>query len=150
MAKFQPTARAEILEHYARAKIDLGMTDKDYAEAMGMNPRTLRKLKSGDTSGARLLPKIEAGGGRYKVTVENEEGDTHTVSLLNPLGHSKFNLFSRKGTRNINAAVNNELSARAKRYHFSFGNVARFRSLKRQTDTTRPTIKIRSMPKRRK
>lgn len=147
---FKPSARVEILEHYARAKMDLGMSDKDYAEVMGMNPRTLRKLKSGQTTGSRLLPKMEAGGGRYKVTVENEEGDTHTVSLLNPLGQSKLKLFTPKRTRDIDRAVEQELKARAKRYKFEFGNVVRFGNLKKQSDTARPTIKIRAMPKRRK
>ena len=94
------TAEARIIAAGIAQAERRGYTQKEIGKAFGINERTVRKIKRGETPGTRIyarkVPKPKAGGTTpnvFRLDLELDDGMIRTVNLKAP------NVLTAKGKR---------------------------------------------------
>lgn len=69
------------------------------------NSRTLRKWLGNERSASRAVDTANRGGGLIQQTIEDEKGNRYSVTIANPEGRSRLDLYTPKRRTDIRNAV---------------------------------------------
>lgn len=90
------------------------LTQREFLDvAIGNNPRTgkpyntrtLRKWLGGERKADRVIERAQAGGGIIQQSVVDETGNRYSVTVANPVGRSRLDLYTPTRRRDIKRAV---------------------------------------------
>lgn len=97
---------------------DPSLTYREIAQSFGMNERTLRKLRTGETSGRQLFraARKPPPGGRspdlYTLVLHRPDGGWARVNVVVPR-RTRFDIYAIAADPKVRAAVDAELNRRA-------------------------------------